>query len=346
MPAVTTWVRDEAAFLGLADEWDALVAPGRPFLRHSWFVAWWRAFGDGAELAVATARDGGRLVAAFPAVRRRGALEAMANVHSPWFDVVAADERAAAALVDAVVAEAPAALHVDCLVDASLADAARRQGRLAVVDDRHVSPIVEVAGGWDAYWKASKSRLNETARRRRKLHREHEVEEHLLVAPDDLEALLDEGLALEASGWKGRSGTAILNDERTAAFYRDAALGFAAAGLLRLSHLRVDGAMVAFDLAVLDGGAYHLLKTAYDESLRNLAPGMALRLAVVERCFELGVDHDFLGDDMPYKRVFSTTDRRHVAVRVFRRGPVGLAGWAWWSRLRPSLRSIRRRVRG
>lgn len=346
MPARTSWVRDEAAFLDLAAEWDALVEPGQPFLRHAWFVAWWRAFGAGAELAVATARDGERLVAAFPAVRRRGALEAMANVHTPWFAPVAADDDARRAIVDAAIEAAPSAFHADALVDTSIADDARRHGRLVVVDDRHVSPIVEVAGGWDAYWKANKARLSETARRRRKLHREHEVEEHLVVAPDDLDAVLAEGFALEASGWKGRSGTAILDDERTAGFYRDAAAGYADAGLLRLSYLRVDGDMTAFDLAVLDGGAYLLLKTAYDESLRALAPGMALRLAVVERCFELGVDHDFLGDDMPYKRVFSTTERRHLAVRAFRRAPVGVAGWLWRRRIRPALRDIRHRVRG
>lgn len=339
------WVRDEPSFLALAPDWDALVEPGAPFLRHGWFASWWRAYGGGRDLAVATAWDGNRLIGGFPAVRGRGTLEAMANVHSPWFRPLAVDDAVQDALLDEVVEAAPS-LHVDALARDVVGPLARRHGRLVAVDDRHVSPIVDTTGGWDAYWKSGKGRLGETARRRRKLHRERSVEEHLVVEPDDLDALLDEGLGLEASGWKGRRGTAMLSDPTTSRFYRDVAEVFVEGGLLRLSYLRVDGAMVAFDMAVLDGGCYHLLKTAYDEGLRSMAPGMTLRLAVVERCFDLGVTHDFLGDDMPYKRVFSNAERRHVAVRAYARRPDALARWWWRRQLRPVLRGVRRRLRG
>ena len=49
----------------------------------------WRAFGDGRELAICTAWDGDGLVGAFPLCRRGGDLEAMQNVHSPVFRLIA-----------------------------------------------------------------------------------------------------------------------------------------------------------------------------------------------------------------------------------------------------------------
>ena len=56
-------------FETLRPEWDELVsamARPSPFLLHGWLAAWWRQFGDGARLAVHTARRHGELIGAAP----------------------------------------------------------------------------------------------------------------------------------------------------------------------------------------------------------------------------------------------------------------------------------------
>src|SRR5262245_50478677 len=105
MTLTVDWVGEESGFEALADEWDALAgADSFPFDLHGWYLAWWRAFGAGQELAVCTARRDGDLVGAFP-LRRSGdgELEAMANTHSPLFRPLARDEEALSAIVAAAM---------------------------------------------------------------------------------------------------------------------------------------------------------------------------------------------------------------------------------------------------
>ena len=72
----------------------------------------------------------------------------------------------------------------------------------------------------------------------------------------------------------------------------------------------LDGHWAAFDLCLLYGDRLYLLKTGYDERFRRLAPGLVMRLSIVERCFELGIDaHELLGDEAEWKRKFATGER-------------------------------------
>ena len=147
----------------------------------------------------------------------------------------------------------------------------------------------------------------------------------LIRTPDDLEHELREGLELEASGWKGRAATAVLSAADTTRFYTSVARLLHPTGELRFSSLRVDGRLAGFDFAVLHDSRYFLLKTAFDEQLRSLAPGLSLRLAVVEQCFESGLAaHEFLGGDLEWKRLFSTGERRLLTYQGYAKTPGAL----------------------
>ncbi len=331
------WVTDEHRFASLAGPWDALAARDPlPFSCHAWFAAWRRGFGAGRRLRICLLWRGEELAGAFPLWRRGRRLQAMANaLHTPVFRPLARDDDALAVVAAAAVRAAGAAeLTVEALPDGdpalrALRGAARARRRLVVVDAQHVSPIVDTAGDFDAYRQLMKGRWRELERRRRKMHREHDVRYELLCSPDDVDRALDRGLAVEASGWKGAAGTAIASAPDTLAFYRAVAHGFHRMGALSLSELWLDGRVVAFDLALLHRGRLHLLKTGYDESVRALAPGLALRRAVIERCFELGLEaHELLGDDMPWKRLFATGERRHRRFSAYGPRPVPLARYA------------------
>ena len=347
------WVVESERFSELAAPWDALATAvdPLPFARHAWFSAWWRAFGTGREMRTCALWSGDELVGAFPLRARWSGLEALADVHTPVFRPLARDGPALATLLEAVLDAGPAVLHVPALPAgdpalSSLVELGARRGVLSVVEAQHTSPVVDTAGDLVEYRRHRKAGLAEYERRRRKMRREHETELVLVQRPDDLARELRHGFELEASGWKGRAGTAILARHDTARFYSDVAHAFDSLGQLRLSWIRVEGRMVAFDLALVDDRSYYLLKTAYDEGERRLAPGMVLRLSVVERCFELGLErHEFLGDDMPWKRVFSTSERQHRAFHGYRRRPDAVARYSYRRWARPPLRLARNKVR-
>ena len=334
------WIADPDRLADLAEDWDALVPPlGAPFARHAWFAAWWRAFGRGRSLAVCTLHDDAGLAGVFPLARHGRVLFALSNGETPAFRPLARDAEALARLCRAVVTAADE-LRVSALpareeAHQALHLAAGAHGRLDLALPQYASPITVIDGDFEAYRGPRIRSWRELERRGRKLARTHDSELRLVAAPKDMEHELELGLALEASGWKGREGTAILGSPSTAAFYRDVARDAHRRGELRFSSLWMDGRSAAWDLALVHAGRYFLLKTAFDESRRNLAPGLVLRRAVVERLFEEGfAAHEFLGIDMPWKRLFATETREHVNYRAYRADLRGHAQHVYRARVR------------
>jgi CelD/BcsL family acetyltransferase involved in cellulose biosynthesis len=300
-------------------------------MRHAWFEAWWNAFGQGGELRICVAWRGKELGAVLPLhARTRHRLEAMANWQvTPVFTPLTRDGRAletvaAAALAESSVLEmwgVPA--HSDTL--AGFGAAAARAKRILSIDQGEIQPITNTRGAFDDYRQTMKHGWREIERRRRKLLREHDASFKLIDTGGDWDQELDRGLTLEVKGWKGDRRTAVLSSDLTERFYRSIVRDLHERGEFAPSSLWVDGRMVAFDLALVHDSRYYLLKTAYDEELREHGPGLSLRLSVIERCFELGLDaHEFLGLDMPWKRLFSTDEREHRVLRAYARRPLPL----------------------
>lgn len=346
----TTWVSDEQAFAALREPWDALSRTDpTPFMDHAWLTAWWAAFADGRALAVCTVWDGDDLRAALPLARGRGrTFEALANTHSPTFRPLAADDAAARALAGAVLAEGD--VLVPCLPagDAAATPLRGRRGRrLVAVEPQHISPSVTLDGDFESFRERTKPRWGAPLERfARKMARDHDAHFSLVEAPRDLEAELAAGFRVEASGWKGSAGTAIVSRPETERFYREVAHAYAATDGLRLSGVTLDGTLVAFDLCLLAKGRLHLLKTGFEESFRRLAPGLVLRLRVIERCFELGLEsHELGGGSDPWKLKFADAERPHVVLRSLRPRPAGALRWSYRRAVRPAMRRAYRAVR-
>ncbi|MBN1529696.1 MAG: GNAT family N-acetyltransferase [Thermoleophilaceae bacterium] len=341
------WLGDPERFARVAADWDRMLpADARPFDLHAWYSAWFRAFGEPGGMRVCLAWRGDRLEAGFPLIARpRRSLAGMSNVHTPVFRPVGSSQEAVRAVTDAALAVATNNLELSAIPvgDASLSilrDATDAAGRRHAVGSQHVSPIVATTGSYEDWRAGSRPRWGAPLERfRRKMLREHETLVSVVEPPLDLDGELARGFAVEASGWKGESGTAILSDERTIAFYRAIAESFAERGELRLSRIVIDGAWAAFDLCLLHDDRLYLLKTGYDERFRRLAPGLVMRLSIIERCFEQGIAaHELLGDEAEWKRKFATGERAHVGFCAYERGLRGSVRYTYRSTARPLLK--------
>ena len=278
-----------AAWDGLADRTNAV-----PFARPGWLLPWAEA--AGARLEPFTVWRGGRLAGILPIIVNRRHLRTPADWHTPWLEAVVEDQEALHALAADLAATRLPRITVDfVLAGHATAEASslwlQAAGYLMSPRPRLESPFLAVESTWEDYLGTlSAHRRSELRRRARKLEAAGRVTREVLDGSEGLPGLLDQAFAVEASGWKGRRGTAIASDPAVEHFYRRIAAWGEERGWLRLAFLRLDGRPLAFDLALEAGGRHYLFKTGYDPAFTALSPGLLLRLHMLERAFTLGLE--------------------------------------------------------
>lgn len=344
---------DYAALAELEGEWDALAdrLESPPFVRPAWIASWWSSFGGGRPLAYA-ARRADELVAILPLVAGGSVLRSPTNGHTPLFAPLGEPD-AVAAVARAVLPSPAGSLIISHVPDThasvpALGRASREARRVTWWEPGQTSPVVDLEGDFDAYLaRLGRHTRRELGRLRRKLEVEHgTVSVESFAVPTKLGAELQAALELEASGWKGRRGTAILSRPDTTAFYRRFAAAFARRDELRLSTLAARGRLIAFDLCLVTGGRAWTLKGAYDEEFRRYAPGLLLLIAEIEAAYARGLAAvELLGGADDYKLKFATSFRPHVTLHSHRRLPVPLARLSYYRGARPVMRRVYRALR-
>lgn len=352
MTFTVEWVTEITRFAELSAEWDAVLPSSRrPFDLHCWVAAWWKAFPDEHEVAICTIRDDGALVGALPLLRDGNDLQAMANSHSGIFRPLASSPAALDALIAASLQDARKLILRDLRRQdpgiETLTDDAQQAGMLLLLEAGSRSSVVVTSGELEDWVEQSNSSWKKRLRRyRRKMDKDHKATFEIARLPADLEAELSEGFAIEAGGWKGVAGTAIVSKPETEAFYREIAAAFHDRGELRLSRIALDGKAVAFSFCIEQGGRLYSLKTGYDEGFRKVVPGLVMQLSIIETCFEREIEaYELLGEETEWKAKLATSTLPHSTLRAYRRNLVGASRYVYRGALRPRLRRAYRRLR-
>ena len=119
------------------------------------------------------------------------------------------------------------------------------------------------------------------ARNRRRLEELGKVGHESHSFGEGLERAVAAFLKIEASGWKGKRGTALDCDEHTRQFAASAFTGNEASSICRADMLTVGGVPIAVSLIVLAGRTGFAVKACYDESYRRYSPGLLLETEVL-----------------------------------------------------------------
>ncbi len=99
---------------------------------------------------------------------------------------------------------------------------------------------------------------------------------------DALGDAVERFLSLEARGWKGDAGTALLASPGRTAFARAVTRRLGARALCRVDSLLLDGEPIAIALILRAGDTEFLWKIAYREDVARLSPGVQLVLRITE----------------------------------------------------------------
>lgn len=96
-------------------------------------------------------------------------------------------------------------------------------------------------------------------------------------------------LGLEAAGWKGEKGTALLSKPSDARFARRFLTNLATGRKASVALLRVDGEPIAAQVLLYEGDMAYTWKTAYDQAYAKYSPGALLLDKITEELFSSGI---------------------------------------------------------
>lgn len=170
------------------------------------------------------------------------------------------------------------------------------------------------------------------------------VDTHAPAAEGDLLPVWEDALRVEAAGWKGRSGSALVTNPRVGAFYRAYATRACEQGILRVILLKVDSQTVASMIALEAGERLWVLKIGYDERFAKCSPGMLVMEAGLRYAARRGLrSFEFLGAEADWTHRWTDCGRPTCQVYVY---PYSLQGAAVVARdaAQLALRQIRRRL--
>ncbi len=154
--------------------------------------------------------------------------------------------------------------------------------------DRFERAILEKRGSFEDHMKehVSKKRRKDLRRNRKRLDDLGTVTWTAHVAGTELDDAIDAFLKIEASGWKGKRGTALDCTAATRAFAKQAFGSGAGDGVTRADVLRLDGTPIAVNLTLLSGSTGFTIKCAYDEAYKGQSAGLLLEEEMIRSVLE------------------------------------------------------------
>lgn len=331
-------VSDPGALGALADEWRDLedrAEEGGFFLSWEWVSTWLEHFRGERPLAVLLVREGARLVGVLPllegedgALWRRRSLVAAVNNQSPRAGLLCESD---AELVVKALLEHLRSTRTFVRLRLSLYESGSSlaavlpqasRGFGLVTQPSRRSPLLRIAGGWDAYLETrSKQVRREWRRKRRRLEEGGSLRHEVTIDAKDAGRAISDVFEIERHSWKEDAGTSFTAEAALERFYLDLALRCAGRGWLRLHLLYLDGQPVAHVFAALYRGEMLAIKTSYDQRFKELSPGSNLMLTLVEQaCIQGAKAVDFLGEESRWKTEMANDVRLCWDALVYTRG--------------------------
>jgi CelD/BcsL family acetyltransferase involved in cellulose biosynthesis len=247
-----------------------------------------------SALAARNAEPSTQLIGLMPVITLwrafRIPLPALVSAHpygtlcTPLIDRDAATDAAAQLMRQARTAGARALILREVSLDGpalrAFKDNLARQGATPKVLQSHVRACLDATDDGEAVLRDAlgTKKLKELRRLRHRLAEHGAVRFDVARAPDDVAAAIEIFLKLEASGWKGERGTALIQVEGDAVFIRRAATALAEAGQCEIVTLCAGDTPVAAGIVLRHQTRAFFFKLGVDERFAKYSPGVQLTL--------------------------------------------------------------------
>lgn len=327
---------DPAMLACFRDDWERLRTdlPG-PTTQLDWVVAHALELPDEDRLCAVATFESGRLTAIAPLI-----LSGSSPRRLRWLgieDVSGAlyrDERALRRLVDAIY-QLRRPVAIGALLPGFPTETAlqerRRRSWVMLQRSWHAGPSLPLDGSWvDPITMLSPKRRSEMQRVSRKARSLGDVSFEVIAPGDEVVEHFEEFLRVEARGWKGRAGTALIHDRAQREALRRYLTATARQGSVRISRMRIDDTTVASHLNVVVAGRLWGLKGGVDEAFRAVAPGLQLFAFTIGAAAGEDLEaYEFMGRTAPFKEMWGAEAAELQRRRLYPPNPRGATALAF-----------------
>ncbi|MGL4635901.1 MAG: GNAT family N-acetyltransferase [Beijerinckiaceae bacterium] len=122
--------------------------------------------------------------------------------------------------------------------------------------------------------------------KRKNLEADAPLQLRIHTTPDRINTGFDAFLTLEASGWKGQTGTALKQNPKDAAYCLDVILSLATQEQAFVATLETGNRTIAAGLFLRSEGEVTFWRTAYDETLSKESPGVIFDMILTEYFYQ------------------------------------------------------------
>jgi CelD/BcsL family acetyltransferase involved in cellulose biosynthesis len=276
------------------DEWQRLNLEGvaSPLLHQDFVVPLLQEFGSGSEVIACCKREDQTQAMGILTPRGRGAWETFQPSQAPlgmWVQRVGADCSQLLAGLIKKLPGFPLVLGVT-QQDPQLFARPQDEANLKTLDYIQTAKV-SLEGCFEDYWNARGKNLRQNMKKQRsKLEKEGVATRlQLSTAPEDVAQALSDYGRLESAGWKAQLGTAIHPDNAQGRFYGTMLEAFCRRGAGRIYRYWYNERVVAMNLCIEGDGTLIILKTTYDESIKDgTSPAFLLRQEQMVDLFDEG----------------------------------------------------------
>jgi CelD/BcsL family acetyltransferase involved in cellulose biosynthesis len=341
----------------LADEWRSLCDENighQPFWRPEWIRAHTRTHSPNAKVLLVVTRINGRLSLVLPLLEEIGTfsripvrkLRAPVNFNAGRFDAVRSPGPDGDAAVRATWDRLESMNGWDVLqlqyvqeggTVAQLVATARARGKSSIKVAGNPNPYVPVPADVGLLTPMPlNARLRTKLRQvRRQLSEQGPLNFYRIDTADRV--ALERLYELEASGWKGREGTATNCLPWVRQFFDEVAESAARFGYLSLYMLELNGELIAAHFALTHQGYCYSPIVTFNEDYKQFSPGHLIVSEILRDCMERGIrGYDITGENQEWKLKW-TNQLLPIAHYSIFKGLLGNLAHAVESKLKPAV---------
>lgn len=331
-------IQDKVVLSRIGAEWNALASRSEfPLLRHEWFLSCAEAFSEEKKLRIVLVRSQGNIVAIAPlAIIRKKGIEYLELLGSSFLDepcdLLYDNYQSLKLLLNAILKlKRPFYFHkipYNSLVVKALSNLSIFKG-LLIKRVASSTAYVPINSSWSEHYNSLSSKRRYDLRRARRRAEEFGNVSYRILCPqlDELEMYLKVAFEIEAAGWKGRRGSALLINERLKKFFQVYSALACKKGILRLCFLFINEKAVAMLIGVEYLNRFWVLKIGFNEKWSRCSPGIQLINETIRYAFNNNLkSYEFLGSDEPWLHMWAKTNlRQHSSIGFYTTNIHGIA---------------------